>query len=155
MKTIELHDVRMSYRRGGQVCPVLHGASFSVERGESVLLMGPSGCGKSTLLSIVGCILRPDHGRVNVLGQEVTSLDEQGQAIFRRESIGFVFQRFHLIRGLTALDNIAVPLSLCGRPTGPSIERARELLDAVGLADKAAEHLRPTQFRPMPTHRHR
>ena len=106
--------------------------------GECVFLAGPSGSGKTTLLSIVGCILTPDRGRVRILDQDVLALDGPGRVTMRRDRIGFVFQRFHLIRGLTALDNVSVPLVLRGTPRRAAHRRAADLLDSVGLADKAA-----------------
>ena len=93
---------------------MLDGVDLHVERGRSVFLAGPSGSGKTTLLSILGCILSADEGRVNILGQDLSALNPRERSDFRRDRIGFVFQRFHLIRGLTACENIGVPLVLRG-----------------------------------------
>ena len=130
-------DLHKAYRRGSTWTPVLEGIELSVRRGECVFLAGPSGCGKTTLLSIIGCILSPDSGTVRVLGEDLVSLDADQRTKMRLHGIGFVFQRFNLIRGLTAWENVAVPLILqqCGRRQAR--ERAMALLECVGLADKA------------------
>ena len=114
--------------------------NLHVERGRSVFLAGPSGSGKTTLLSILGCILSADEGRVNILGQDLSALNPRERSDFRRDRIGFVFQRFHLIRGLTACENIGVPLVLRGMPPQMVRQRALTLLEMVGLADKANAH---------------
>ncbi|TWT89718.1 Macrolide export ATP-binding/permease protein MacB [Pseudobythopirellula maris] len=136
---LDLRGLSKSYSRGGAVTQVLHEVSLEIQRGECVFLLGPSGSGKSTLLSIIGCLLSPDAGEVRVLGQDVTRLDLEQRAILRRRMIGFVFQRFHLIRGLSAVENVAVPLRLDGVDASRAIERSLELLDRVGLADKARQ----------------
>jgi putative ABC transport system ATP-binding protein len=126
-----------TYRRGGQETPVLAGVDLAVERGECVFLAGPSGSGKTTLLSILGCILTPDSGSVWLGGDDVAKLDGRQRTLLRRDRIGFVFQRFHLIRGLSALDNVCVPLRLRGQSSRAARERGRELLAQVGLSEKA------------------
>lgn len=134
---VNLRDVHKTYRRGQDCCAVLAGTDFHVRRGEFVILMGPSGCGKTTLLSIVGGVLQADCGRVEVLGMKLSELDEQRRTLFRREHLGFIFQRFHLLRGLSAIDNVVVPMSLAGCPETEARRRAGELLERVGLSDKA------------------
>jgi putative ABC transport system ATP-binding protein len=116
--------------------PVLRGIDLSICRGECVFLAGPSGSGKSTLLSILGCILTPDQGTIQIGGREVGRLNAPQRAILRRDCIGFVFQRFHLIRGLTALDNVCVPFALRGTLDAAARVRGAELLERVGLGDK-------------------
>ncbi len=138
--TIAVDHVCKAYRRGATTTRVLDGVSFSVRQGECVFLTGPSGSGKTTLLSILGCVLTPDEGRIEVLGADVAGLSAKHRTMLRRDSIGFVFQRFHLIRGLTAAENICVPLTLQGVGRRAAGRRAAELLEAVGLADKAASH---------------
>jgi putative ABC transport system ATP-binding protein len=101
-----------------------------------MLLGGPSGSGKSTLLSILGCLLAPDEGTVRILGRDITGLDAQMRTMLRRHDIGFVFQGFHLLQGLTALDNVCVPMILQGIDEATSRARARQLLAQVGLADQ-------------------
>lgn len=131
--TIQVEGVHKAYRRGASATPVLSGVDLEVEAGECVFLAGPSGSGKTTLLSIVGCILTADRGSVRVLGEDLAALDDRGRTAMRRERIGFVFQRAHLIRGLTARDNVCVPLALGGVSPEAARERAEELLEAVGL----------------------
>ena len=139
---ISAEGIHKAYRRGTTVTPVLNGVDLTVELGECVYLAGPSGSGKTTLLSILGCILSTDRGSVRILDQDILSLDQGGRAALRRNRIGFVFQRFHLIRGLTALNNVCVPLTLRGMTRRTARKRAMVLLDAVGLADKAIAHPR-------------
>ena len=131
---LEIHNVRKAYARGGTVTNVLGGVDLSVRRGECVFLVGPSGSGKSTLLSILGCILTPDGGRLRILGRDIGHVDDRVRTLLRRDVLGFVFQRFQLIRGLTVLENVLVPLRLQGKPLPEARQRAYELLDAVGLA---------------------
>lgn len=134
---VSVQGVHKAYRRGSTSTPVLNGVDLAVAPGECVFLAGPSGSGKTTLLSILGCILTADRGRVRILDQDATSLDGPGRATMRRDRIGFVFQRFHLIRGLNALENVGVPLVLRETPRRAAHRRASEMLQAVGLADKA------------------
>lgn len=134
---ISIRGVAKSYRRGNQVTQVLQGIDLDVHRGECVFLAGPSGSGKTTLLSIVGCILTPDAGSLQILGEEVADLNARERTFLRRDSIGFVFQKFHLVRGLSALENVCVPLMLGGESLRVARPRGMELLAAVGLADKA------------------
>jgi len=137
---VRVEAVEKAYRRGRTSTPVLNGVDLTVAAGECVFLAGPSGSGKTTLLSIVGCILTADRGRVQILGEDVLSLDAARRVRMRRDRIGFVFQRFHLIRGLTALENVAVPLRLRGTSSQAASRRARELLESVGLGDQGAAH---------------
>jgi putative ABC transport system ATP-binding protein len=137
---VRAEDVGKTYGRGEAAVRVLDGVNLCVERGRSVFLAGPSGSGKTTLLSILGCILSPDVGRVEILGQDVSTLNAQQRTALRRDQIGFVFQRFHLIRGLTACENVGVPLVLRGTPPPVVRRHALILLEAVGLADKANVH---------------
>ena len=138
MHAIVASDLHKSYRRGATVTPVLRGADFRVEVGEAVFLIGPSGSGKSTLLSILGCLLTPDSGMLEILGHAVETLSAREATELRLRSIGFVFQRFQLIEGLSALDNVCIPLKLAGWTARKARRRAAELLERVGLAD----HLR-------------
>ena len=137
---VSAEGVVKTYERGSTAARVLDGVDLHVERGRSVFLAGPSGSGKTTLLSILGCILSADEGRVNILGQDLSALSPRQRSDFRRDRIGFVFQRFHLIRGLTACENIGVPLVLRGMPPHAVRQRALTLLEMVGLADKANAH---------------
>lgn len=134
---IKVRGLHKAYRRGGASAPVLCGIDLAIPRGECVYLAGPSGSGKTTLLSILGCILTPDRGDVELFGQALSQLDDRGRIELRRHRIGFVFQRFHLIRGLTALENVCVPLLLRGQSRRRASRRAAELLETVGLAEHA------------------
>jgi putative ABC transport system ATP-binding protein len=116
----------------------LDDCNLTVRQGECVFLLGPSGSGKTTLLSIMGCVLSADQGDVVVLGQYVREFDPQQAAAFRLRHLGFVFQRYHLIHGLNALENVCVPLTLAGASRPTAQRRGRELLELVGLGDHAA-----------------
>ena len=133
---VVIHDLHKAYRRGATSTPTLCGVELTVDAGECVFLVGPSGCGKSTLLSILGCILTPDRGTVQVLGNDLSQLNEISRSALRRNHIGFVFQRFQLIRGLSALENVCVPLLLRGESQRVARQRASALLAQVGLGDK-------------------
>ncbi len=137
---VRVQGLHKAYRRGSVVAPVLNGVELTVQRGQCVYLAGPSGSGKTTLLSVLGCILSADQGEVEIYGRDVVALDDAQRIEFRRRLIGFVFQRFHLIRGLTAIQNVCVPLTLRGISRRPAESRARELLAAVGLAEKVHAH---------------
>ena len=134
---VRLEGVQKAYCRGSTSTAVLSGVDLTVASGECVFLAGPSGSGKTTLLSILGCILSADRGRVEVLGQDVRRLDALGRVVLRRDRIGFVFQRFHLIRGLSALENVCVPLTLQGVSHRAARRQGMDLLQSVGLAEKA------------------
>jgi putative ABC transport system ATP-binding protein len=136
-EAVALVGVHKAYSRGANSTPVLTGCGLSVQSGECVFLMGPSGSGKTTLLSIIGCVLRPDAGLVRVMGRDVNTLGAAAAAELRRTHIGFVFQKYHLVHGLSALENVCLPLVLDGLPRSIAERRGRELLDRVGLADKA------------------
>lgn len=114
----------------------LDGVDIDVRRGELVLLMGPSGSGKTTLLSMLGCILRPTGGTINILGRDVTSLRERDLPRVRLDHIGFVFQGFNLFPTLTAEANVALALDLKGVARGEAFRRAASLLEQVGLGHK-------------------
>lgn len=127
------NSVRKSYSIGGEKRWVLDGVDFHARSGECVFLSGPSGSGKSTLLSIMGCLLECDSGEVRIAGTRVDNLSVQRRTLVRRDLIGFVFQRFQLIRGLSAEDNVAVPLTLQGVSLSDARDRAGDLLNRVGL----------------------
>lgn len=139
---VVVEDLYKAFRSGTAITPVLEGVDLTVRRGECVYLVGPSGSGKTTLMSIIGCILSSDRGRVRVLGRDVNSLDPSQRSAMRRNRIGFVFQRFHLMRGLTTLDNVTVPLTLQGVGRQDAWQRSKAMLEAVGLADKVNAHPR-------------
>ncbi len=128
---ISLDGIDLSLGRGPARVHVLRGISLSVGRGEAVGLVGPSGSGKSTLLMVMAGLERPDSGRVLVEDTDLVRLDEDALARFRGRRIGIVFQSFHLVPTMTALENVALPLELADRPGAH--ERARAELEAVGL----------------------
>jgi putative ABC transport system ATP-binding protein len=133
---VKVQGLHKAYRRGATVTPVLRDVTFTVAPGECVFLVGPSGSGKTTLLSILGCVLSPERGRVEILGYDVQSLTQRQASVLRRDKIGFLFQRFHLIRGLSAVENVALPLIFRGQSERTALSHASELLDTVDLADR-------------------
>lgn len=137
---VEAQDVHKAYRRGNTHTAVLEGIDLRVAPGECVYLAGPSGSGKTTLLSILGGILSPDTGRVRVRGHDLWALSSAQRAVLRRSRLGFVFQRFHLIRGLSVINNVCVPLTLAGVARRAAHRRAGVLLEAVGLGQYAHAH---------------
>ena len=120
---VELQDVHLSLGRGAARVHILKGLSLRIARGETVGLIGPSGSGKSTLLMVLAGLERPDSGLIRVAGENLSGLNEDRLARFRGENIGIVFQSFHLIPTMTALENVAIPLELAGAPT-PSFAQA-------------------------------
>lgn len=137
---VQASGVCKAYGQGTARTPVLEGVDVSVRRGECVFLAGPSGSGKTTLLSILGCILSTDRGQVRILGQDTAHLTARQRTTLRRDQLGFVFQRFHLIRGLTAVQNVCVPLTLRGIGPRKAERCGADLLETVGLADKIHSH---------------
>ncbi|HSK41203.1 MAG TPA: ATP-binding cassette domain-containing protein, partial [Arenibaculum sp.] len=121
---------------------VLRGIDLTVARGETVSVVGPSGSGKSTMMMVVAGLERPTTGRVEVAGQDLSRLDEDGLARFRRDHVGIVFQSFHLIPTMTALENVALPLELAG--SEEAFARAEEELHLVGLGERL--HHYPAQL---------
>jgi putative ABC transport system ATP-binding protein len=139
---IVVDKVELSLGRGASRVHILKGLSLSIAQGQSVGLVGPSGSGKSTLLMVMAGLERPDSGTVTVAGTEITKLDEDGLARFRGRHAGIVFQSFHLIPTMTALENVAVPLELAGE--AHAFERAADELAAVGLGSRLDHY--PTQM---------
>jgi putative ABC transport system ATP-binding protein len=134
---LRVHELRMTYGRGTGLVTALDGVDLEVAPGETVAVMGPSGCGKSTLLQLLGGLQRPTGGEVWVSGRQLGPMSERALARMRRDAIGFVFQSFHLMEELTALENVELPALLAGRPQAAARGRARELLERVGLAEQA------------------
>ncbi|HXF50932.1 MAG TPA: ABC transporter ATP-binding protein [Dehalococcoidia bacterium] len=136
-----LRDIVKVYGSGAAAVQAVRGVSLEVRQGEIVAIVGPSGSGKTTLLSIAGCLLRPTSGQVYILGQEATRLGQARLAEFRLRHIGFVFQSFNLLPALTAQENIEIALNLAGVTGRAARERARHLLELLGLTPRA--HQRP------------
>ena len=133
-KAIALENLDLSLGRGAARVHILKGISLTIARGEAVGLVGPSGSGKSTLLMTIAGLERPDSGRVVVDGTDIGRLDEDALARFRGRRIGIVFQSFHLVPTMTALENVALPLELAG--ADDAFERAAAELQAVGLGGR-------------------
>lgn len=135
---LSLQSITKTYRMGEVLFPVLHGITFTVERGEFVSVLGPSGSGKSTLMNIIGCLDVPDSGVYTLGSRAVAGLSEGEMARIRNREIGFVFQSFQLLPRMSALDNVMLPLIYARVPRAQRLARARAELRRVGLADKEA-----------------
>jgi putative ABC transport system ATP-binding protein len=134
---VQLEGAARRFGSGHTEVTALHPTSLSVEAGELLAVMGPSGSGKTTLLSLVGGLDKPTEGRVIVAGQDVGSLKPKDLAILRRRTVGYVFQDLNLLQGLTARENVAIPLELDGRPIREARAAADAALEPVGLANLA------------------
>lgn len=130
-------NVAKTYRQGEKTIAALHPTTFAIDEGEFIALVGPSGSGKSTLLTLLGGMLAPTEGKVWFEGQSLYDLTVAKRAEQRRLKMGFVFQSFNLVPYLSALENVAVPLMLLGERPSAQRKRAQELLDLMGLADRA------------------
>jgi putative ABC transport system ATP-binding protein len=138
MSTLEIRRVVKVYGEGAAEVRALRGVDLSVDAGEMVAVMGPSGSGKSTLLTIAGSLEDPTSGEVLVDGAPVAAMTRGARAQLRRRSIGYVFQDFNLLPGLTALENVALPLELDGTPARDAQRIGRQALDGLGLAGRSA-----------------
>jgi putative ABC transport system ATP-binding protein len=139
---IELFDVSRTVHSGAGPLTILHPTSFRIDAGRAVAITGPSGSGKSTLLGLMAGLDAPTTGRIRLDRTEITSLGEEDLARLRGEKVGIVFQFFHLLPSLTALENVLVPMEIAGTPDARA--RARALLDDVGLANRG--HHYPSQL---------
>ena len=135
-RILQVQNIKKSYHMGRVVVPALRGVSFDVEEGEFLAVLGPSGSGKSTLLHLIGCLDRPDEGEILFEGRNVLILNDDELAELRLKRIGFVFQFFNLLPRLTALENVKIPLALAGISDKEADERARKLLEMVGLGER-------------------
>ena len=141
---VTVHQLSKVYGSGLVRVDALRGVSLDVYPGEFVAVTGPSGCGKSTLLYLLAGLDTPTGGTVLVNGTDIGRLDEDGRSAFRGRNIGVVFQSFNLLDILTAEENVAIPLTLAGVSTAVAIRRAREVLDRVGLGQRAGH--RPAEM---------
>ena len=139
---LSLKDVTLSLKGNAGPVEILHGITLDVAKGETIGLIGPSGSGKSSLLMVMGGLERATGGTVTALGRDLTALDEDALARFRRDHMGVVFQSFHLIPTMTALENVATPLELAGHRD--AFDRARAELAAVGLGHRGDHY--PSQM---------
>ena len=129
--------LRKTYGKDAGLVRAVDGVDLDVAAGETVAIMGPSGCGKSTLLHLLGGLDRPSDGEVRLAGSRVDQMSERALARLRQDAVGFVFQAFHLMDELTAVENVELPALLAGRPARAARRRATELMERVGLADRA------------------
>jgi putative ABC transport system ATP-binding protein len=137
---VSLRQVSKIYGTGDVAVTALRSVDLTVEKGEYVAIMGASGSGKSTMMNIIGCLDEPTSGTYELRGHDVSGLDEDTLAMIRSRLIGFVFQSFHLIPRMTAAANVELPLLYGGVERGERQERVREVLDLVGLSDRADHH---------------
>ena len=136
MGNLHINDLVVEYSSGGYAVRPIDGLNLDVNAGSLALLLGPSGCGKTTLLSCLGGILRPTSGRIALDDVDVTALDARELTMYRRRTVGIVFQAFNLLASLTAIENVMVPMDAAGMNGRESRQRAEELLERVGLRDR-------------------
>ncbi len=133
---IELIDVVKTYTKGGSSVIALNKVGLEIDKALMAAIVGPSGSGKSTLLHIIGGMDKPTSGTVRILGSELNSLNEKGLTQYRLKKVGFVFQSFNLIPNLSALENVMLPMEFNGVPSSERRQRAKQLLEKVGLNDR-------------------
>jgi putative ABC transport system ATP-binding protein len=141
---MRLRGICRDYPVGNQVVHALDHVDLDVEAGEYISIMGPSESGKSTLLNVLGLLDRPNAGTYELTGKNVAELDDDALAALRQQQIGFIFQSFHLISRMTALENVELPMLLAGQSPKARHERATEMLDSVGLTNRMSH--RPDQL---------
>ncbi|GAA4569079.1 ABC transporter ATP-binding protein [Planotetraspora kaengkrachanensis] len=134
---LRARGLRKDYGKGEGAVRAVDGVDLDIRAGETVAVMGPSGCGKSTLLQLLGGLDRPTGGEVSLNGRRIDDIGERALARMRRTGVSFVFQAFHLMEELTAVENVELPALLAGRSPRAARRRAEELLERVGLADRA------------------
>lgn len=133
---LSMTGIVKEYNMGGEISRVLKGIDLSVCKGEFLAVLGPSGSGKSTLMNIIGCLDVPTEGEYILSGRRIGEQDEKTLAHIRSKEIGFIFQSFHLLQKQTALENVELPMIYAGMPKRERMERATEMLEKVGLADR-------------------
>lgn len=144
MAILMMKDICKDYQQGKEPVRVLKDVNLTVERGEYLAIMGPSGSGKTTLMNLIGCLDVPTSGTYLLDGKDLRDISDNALADIRNQHIGFVFQSFHLLPKMDALDNVALPLLYAGVGLKERRARAKEALTAVGLADRM--HFRPNQL---------
>ena len=144
MALLTLTDICKDYKQGKDPVRVLKNINLTVEKGDYLAIMGPSGSGKTTLMNLIGCLDVPTSGTYELDGRNLKNLSDDALAEIRSKHIGFVFQSFHLLPKMDALDNVALPLLYCGVPLNERRERAAEALKAVGLEERM--HFFPNQM---------
>ena len=133
---VKLENVVKTYSMGESEVHALRGISFQIEQGEFLSIMGPSGSGKSTCMNMIGCLDRPTSGIVEINGKETAKMTEKELAVLRNQTVGFVFQQYHLIPSMNVLENVMLPLKYAHVEHSERVERAEEALVAVGLGDR-------------------
>jgi putative ABC transport system ATP-binding protein len=136
---VETRGLRKTFESEGAPVRALRGVDFAMRPGEFVAVMGPSGCGKSTMLNMIAGLDTPTDGDVIIAGESLVGESEDDLAIMRRRHIGIVFQFFNLLEGMSVLENVTLPAVIAGAPRKRAETRARDLLDLLGLADKAKD----------------
>jgi putative ABC transport system ATP-binding protein len=136
-RVVETRDLRKNFESEGAPVRALRGVDMNIEAGEFVAVMGPSGCGKSTLLNLIAGLDTPSEGEIILAGDSLTGKDENDLARMRRKHIGIVFQFFNLLEGMSVLENVTLPAIIAGSSRKQAESRARDLLDLLGLGDKA------------------
>jgi putative ABC transport system ATP-binding protein len=136
---VEVVSVYRTFEQDTAPVRALRGADLTVRAGEFVAVMGPSGCGKSTMLNLVAGLDVPDEGEVIIAGESLAGKDENALAMMRRRHVGIVFQFFNLLEGMTVLENVVLPAVIAGRKRKVAESRARDLLDLLGIGDKAKQ----------------
>jgi putative ABC transport system ATP-binding protein len=140
MEVVKIENVTRVFKTGKVGTQALRGVSLSIENGEFTALVGPSGSGKTTLLQMIGCLDQPTSGKVYINGKDVSRLNRNQRADMRRGTIGFIFQFFALIPTLSAYENVEMPLLLVGNHGAERRQRVTQLLESVGLSDRAHHH---------------
>ncbi len=141
---IRIMNLKKYFQMGGTIVRALDGVNLEIPQNSFTVVMGPSGSGKSTLLYLIGGLDRPTEGQIEIDGQRLDQMDENQLALFRRQTVGFVFQSFNLIQSMTAEENVGFPMQFARVPAGERKQRALNLLERVGLAERS-QH-RPTEL---------
>lgn len=141
---IQIRDLKKHYQMGGTTVRALDGVSLDIEPHTFTVVMGPSGSGKSSLLYLLGGLDRSTSGEITISGERLDQMDENTLALFRRRTMGFIFQAYNLIPSMTALENVSFPMQFSGIPVSERNSRSRQLLEQVGLGERS--HHRPTEL---------